>query len=106
MILKPLTVKIQDYSNYVLVRVVNSDDVDALVESKFLLDPYVNVRENIIGILKQRIKIGINITGVSDNTYNITLEDIQPVIIEEQPESEEVVVQTQYDPMSLINGNT
>ena len=106
MILKPLTVKIQDYSNYVLVRVVNSDDIDALVESKFLLDPYVNVRENIIGILKQRIKIGINITGVSDNPYNITLEDIQPVIIEEQPESEEVVVQTQYDPMSLINGNT
>ena len=105
MILKPLTVKIQDYSNYVLVRVVNSDDIDALVESKFLLDPYVNVKENIIGILKQRIKIGINITGVLDNTYNITLEDIQPVIIEEQPEPEEVVVQTQYDPMSLINGN-
>ena len=106
MILKPLTVKIQDYSNYVLVRVVNSDDVDALVESKFLLDPYVNVRENIIGILKQRIEIGINITEVSDNPYNITLEDIQPVIIEETPQPEEVVVQTEYDPMSLINGNT
>ena len=106
MILKPLTVKIQDYSNYVLVRVVNSDDVDALVESKFLLDPYVNVRENIIGILKQRIEIGINITEVSDNPFNITLEDIQPVIIEETPQPEEVVVQTEYDPMSLINGNT
>ena len=106
MILKPLTVKIQDYSNYVLVRVVNSDDVHALVESKFLLDPYVNVRENIIGILKQRIEIGINITEVSDNPYNITLEDIQPVIIEETPQPEEVVVQTEYDPMSLINGNT
>jgi len=106
MILKPLTVKIQDYPDHVLVRVVNSDDQDAMVESKFMLDPYVNVRENIIGILKQRIEIGINITEVSDNPYNITLEDIQPVIIEEQPEPEEVVVQTQYDPMSLINGNT
>lgn len=106
MILKPLTVKIQDYPDHVFVRVVNSDDQDVMVQSKFMLDPYVNVRENIIGILKQRIEIGINITEVSDNPYNITLEDIQPVIIEETPQPEEVVVQTEYDPMSLINGNT
>jgi len=105
MILKPLTVKIEDYPNYVLVKVINSNNVDAIVESKFLLDPYVNIKDNIIGILKQRIEIGINITAVADNPYNITLEDIQPTIVETQPEPEEVIVQTDYDPMSLINGN-
>lgn len=105
MILKPLTVKIEDYADHVLVRVVNSDDQDAMVQSKFLLDPYVNIRDNIIGILKQRVQIGINITAVANNTHNITIDDIQPNVVEETPQPEEVVVQTEYDPMSLINGN-
>lgn len=105
MILKPLTVKIQDYADHVLVRVVNSDDQDAMVQSKFLLDPYINIRDNIIGILKQRVQIGINITAVANNNHNITIDDIQPDVIEETPQPEEVVVQTEYDPMSLINGN-
>jgi len=106
MILKPLTVKMQDYADHVLLRVVNSDDQDAMVQSKFLLDPYVNIRDNIIGILKQRIQIGINITAVANNSHNITIDDIQPDVIEETPQLEQVVVQTDYDPMSLINGNS
>ena len=105
MILKPLTVKIEDYADHILVRVVNSDDQDAIVQSKFLLDPYVNIRDNIIGILKQRVQIGINITAVANNNHNITIDDIQPNVVEETPQPEEVVVQTEYDPMSLINGN-
>lgn len=96
----------QDYADHVLLRVVNSDDQDAMVQSKFLLDPYVNIRDNIIGILKQRIQIGINITAVANNSHNITIDDIQPDVIEETPQLEQVVVQTDYDPMSLINGNS
>ena len=105
--LRPLKVLIQSFPEYVLVKVVNSDNVDAIFPTKFLLDPYSNIRENIIGILKQRTTVGMNITEVEDNGYNITVDDIQPIVIQQQEEViEEVVVQTEYDPMSLINGNS
>jgi hypothetical protein len=105
--LRPLKVLVETFSDYVLVKVVNSDGIDAIFPTKFLLDPFINIKENIISILRQRTTMGVNITEVEDNDYNITVEDIQPIEIEQEQEVvEEVVVQTEYDPMSLINGNT
>jgi hypothetical protein len=104
--LRPLKVLVETFPDYVLVKVVNSDGIDAMFPTKFLLDTHSDVSENIMGILKQRTTIGVNITEVEDNDYNITIEDIQPIVVQQEQEViEEVVVQTEYDPMSLINGN-
>ncbi len=105
--LKPLKVTIESLPKFALVRIINSDNVDAISPTKFLLDPYANIKNNIIQILTQRIILGMNITEIANNDYNININDIQPIAIQqEEPLQEQVVVQTQYDPMDLINGNT
>ena len=105
--LRPLKVTIESSPKFVLVRIINSDSVDAISPTKFLLDSYTDIKNNIIQILTQRIILGMNITEIANNDYNININDIQPIAIqEEEPLQEQVVVQTQYDPMDLINGNT